>query len=91
LPGFVIEGIGCLRGRFHDFNIDGPMAGCEPVTLVLTCHAAYLLRNPQDKGEAWADLQQVMAPLGLERRRQRRSSPASSLARASRGADTGRE
>jgi DNA polymerase len=61
------EGIGRLRGRFHDFYIDGPMSGCNPIPLMPTYHPAYLLRSPDQKAKAWADLQQVMALLGLQR------------------------
>lgn len=35
--------------------------------LMPTLHPAYLLRNPAAKRDAWADLQAVMAELGLER------------------------
>ena len=31
-----------------------------------TYHPAYLLRNPNAKGEVWKDLQKVMAELGLQ-------------------------
>lgn len=41
------EPIGRLRGRVHDYH---------GVPLVVTYHPAYLLRNPVDKGRAWADL-----------------------------------
>jgi len=37
--------------------------------LIATYHPAYLLRNPNAKGEVWKDLQKVMAVLGLEARR----------------------
>jgi uracil-DNA glycosylase len=33
--------------------------------LIATYHPAYLLRNPNAKGEVWKDLQKVMAELGL--------------------------
>ncbi|MFQ5491481.1 MAG: uracil-DNA glycosylase [Phycisphaerae bacterium] len=58
------DSIGRLRGRFHDFYIDGPMAG-DPIPLMPTYHPAYLLRSPHEKAKAWSDLQQVMAKLGL--------------------------
>jgi len=35
------------RGRIFD---------CRGIPVVVTYHPAYLLRNPQDKGKAWADL-----------------------------------
>lgn len=41
------EPIGKLRGRVHRFG---------DVPVVVTYHPAYLLRNPADKGRAWADL-----------------------------------
>jgi uracil-DNA glycosylase len=34
--------------------------------LMATYHPAYLLRNPNAKGEVWKDLQKVMAELGLQ-------------------------
>jgi uracil-DNA glycosylase family 4 len=34
--------------------------------LMATYHPAYLLRNPNAKGEVWRDLQKVMAELGLQ-------------------------
>jgi DNA polymerase len=34
--------------------------------LMTTYHPAYLLRNPNAKGEVWKDLQKVMAELGLQ-------------------------
>jgi uracil-DNA glycosylase family 4 len=34
--------------------------------LMVTYHPAYLLRNPNAKGEVWKDLQKVMALLGLQ-------------------------
>ena len=56
-----------LRGQWHDFP---PPAlahiGLPPTKLMPTFHPAYLLRNPPAKTEAWADLQQVMAMLGLK-------------------------
>ncbi len=57
--------IGKLRGRFHDYLLQG--AGGKPFSIPLmpTYHPAYLLRSPGEKRKAWADLQQVMALLGL--------------------------
>jgi DNA polymerase len=46
--------ISALRGKFHDR--DG-------VRVMPTFHPAYLLRDPDKKKEAWADLKQVMAEL----------------------------
>lgn len=39
--------IGAARGRSLDYR---------GIPVVVTYHPAYLLRNPQDKGKAWADL-----------------------------------
>ncbi|MGB6742997.1 MAG: uracil-DNA glycosylase [Terracidiphilus sp.] len=45
-----------LRGRVH------VVRGCQ---LIVTYHPAYLLRDPRQKKEAWADLQIAMRELGL--------------------------
>ena len=46
-----------LRGRVH--NVRG-------AKLIVTYHPAYLLRDPRQKKEAWADLQIAMRELGLK-------------------------
>jgi uracil-DNA glycosylase family 4 len=46
-----------LRGRVHAFR------GSQ---LIVTYHPAYLLRDPRQKKEAWADLQIAMKELGLK-------------------------
>jgi uracil-DNA glycosylase len=46
-----------LRGRVHTFR------GAK---LIVTYHPAYLLRDPRQKKEAWADLQIAMRELGLK-------------------------
>ncbi len=46
--------LGALRGRVHDAN---------GTKLVVTYHPAFLLRDPRQKKEAWADLQVVMREL----------------------------
>jgi DNA polymerase len=46
-----------LRGRVHAFR------GTQ---LIVTYHPAYLLRDPRQKKEAWADLQIAMRELGLK-------------------------
>jgi DNA polymerase len=43
--------IASLRGRVHRLR-----AGAAEIPVVVTYHPAYLLRAPQDKAEAWADL-----------------------------------
>jgi uracil-DNA glycosylase len=59
------EGIGRLRGQWHEYFVSGsPMVG-PPTPLMPTYHPAYLLRNPPDKGKCWSDLKMVMARLGL--------------------------
>jgi uracil-DNA glycosylase len=35
--------------------------------LIVTYHPAYLLRDPRQKKEAWADLQIAMRELGLKK------------------------
>ena len=51
------RGISQFRGQWLEFR------GRK---LLATYHPAYLLRNPNAKGEVWKDLQKVMAALGLE-------------------------
>jgi len=46
-----------LRGRIHSFR------GSK---LIVTYHPAFLLRDPRQKKEAWADLQIAMRELGLQ-------------------------
>jgi uracil-DNA glycosylase family 4 len=45
-----------FRGNWFDFR---------NTKLIATYHPAYLLRNPNAKGEVWKDLQKVMTLLGL--------------------------
>jgi uracil-DNA glycosylase family 4 len=51
------QGISRFRGEWFDFR------GSK---LIATYHPAYLLRNPNAKGEVWKDLQKVMTVLGLQ-------------------------
>ena len=53
----VKEALGTLRGRWHEVR------GAK---VVVTYHPAFLLRDPRMKGEAWKDLQTVMAELKLK-------------------------
>ncbi len=46
-----------LRGRIHPFRSS---------KLIVTYHPAFLLRDPRQKKEAWADLQIAMRELGLK-------------------------
>lgn len=60
------EAMSRLRGKFYAFP--GPHLsglGLAEARVMPTYHPAYLLRNPDAKKEVWADLQQVMAVLGL--------------------------
>jgi uracil-DNA glycosylase family 4 len=54
------QGISRFRGEWFDFR------GGK---LIATYHPAYLLRNPNAKGEVWKDLQKVMEVLGLKPKR----------------------
>jgi uracil-DNA glycosylase len=54
------QGISRFRGEWFDFR------GSK---LIATYHPAYLLRNPNAKGEVWKDLQKVMTVLGLQPKR----------------------
>ncbi len=49
--------LAALRGRIHH---------ARGSKLIVTYHPAYLLRDPRQKKEAWADLQLAMAELGLK-------------------------
>jgi DNA polymerase len=54
------QGISRFRGEWFDFRDS---------KLIATYHPAYLLRNPNAKGEVWKDLQKVMGVLGLQSRK----------------------
>jgi uracil-DNA glycosylase family 4 len=51
------DSISRLRGQWLDYR---------NTKLLVTYHPAYLLRNPNAKGDVWKDLQKVMAHLGLK-------------------------
>jgi uracil-DNA glycosylase len=53
----VKQSLASLRGRWHS---------ARGAKVVVTYHPAFLLRDPRQKGEAWKDLQKVMAELGLK-------------------------
>jgi uracil-DNA glycosylase family 4 len=55
----VKQALAGLRGRWHRVR---------DAKVVVTYHPAFLLRDPRMKGEAWKDLQMVMAELGLRPR-----------------------
>lgn len=60
------KSLGALRGRFHLLHLD-TVELKTPVKILATYHPAALLRNPNWKKDAWADLQMVMAEMGLKR------------------------
>ncbi len=60
------KSLGALRGRFHLLHLDSVQLQ-TPVKILATYHPAALLRNPNWKKDAWADLQMVMAEMGLKR------------------------
>ena len=51
------DSISRFRGEWFDYR---------NTKLLVTYHPAYLLRNPNAKGDVWKDLQKVMAHLGLK-------------------------
>ena len=53
----VRQSLASLRGRWHS---------CRGAKVAVTYHPAFLLRDPRQKGEAWKDLQMVMAEMGLQ-------------------------
>lgn len=53
----VRQSLASLRGRWHT---------TRGAKVAVTYHPAFLLRDPRQKGEAWKDLQMVMAELGLK-------------------------
>ncbi len=59
------DGIGRLRSQWHAFSPSGAVGADDSIPLMPTYHPAYLLRSPDEKNKAWADLKMVMARLGL--------------------------
>ena len=53
-----------LRTAVPITKLRGTWASYQGVRLMPTFHPAYLLRSPEEKKKAWADLQLVMAELG---------------------------
>jgi uracil-DNA glycosylase family 4 len=53
----VKQPLASLRGQWHT---------ARGAKVAVTYHPAFLLRDPRQKGEAWKDLQRVMAELGLK-------------------------
>jgi uracil-DNA glycosylase family 4 len=68
------RGISHFRGQWMEFRGRRLMA---------TYHPAYLLRNPNAKGEVWKDLQKVMAVLGLEGRKGKSAASAAGTGKSS--------
>src|SRR5665213_495422 len=52
----VKQSLASLRGQWHT---------ARGAKVAVTYHPAFLLRDPRQKGEAWKDLQRVMAEMGL--------------------------
>jgi uracil-DNA glycosylase len=52
----VKQSLASLRGHWHS---------ARGAKVAVTYHPAFLLRDPRQKGEAWKDLQRVMAEMGL--------------------------
>jgi DNA polymerase len=70
----TVDSMANLRGHIYDFrpsvHPNAPQGGPErdpgfTTKLVVTYHPAYLLRDPRQKKETWADLQMVMKYLGM--------------------------
>ena len=59
------KSLGALRGKFYNLSLDNVTLS-RPVKILATFHPAALLRNPGWKKDAWADLQMVMAQMGLK-------------------------
>jgi len=60
------KSLGALRGKFHILQLD-TVELKTPIKIIATYHPAALLRNPNWKKDAWADLQMVMKEMGLKR------------------------
>lgn len=65
-----------LRGHWHPFT--PPPPDDRPIPVMPTYHPAFLLRSytPDNRAKVWADLQQVMARLGLTAPGNTPASPA---------------
>ena len=66
----VSDSMANLRRKIYDFHPILPHMTAErdpefATKLVVTYHPAYLLRDPRQKKETWADLQMVMKHLGM--------------------------
>jgi uracil-DNA glycosylase family 4 len=54
----VKQSLSSLRGKWYS---------SRGAKVAVTYHPAFLLRDPRMKGEAWKDLQSVMAEMGLQK------------------------
>ena len=61
------QSISRFRGEWFDYR---------SARVIATYHPAYLLRNPNAKGDVWKDLQKVMAVLGLDPKPKQQSAAA---------------
>jgi uracil-DNA glycosylase family 4 len=66
----VSDSMAKLRGHVYEFHPIVPSSAPErdpsfTTNLVVTYHPAFLLRDPRQKKEAWADLQLAMKTLGM--------------------------
>ncbi|WP_428898261.1 DNA polymerase [Parelusimicrobium proximum] len=59
------KSLAALRGKFFDLDLDS-VTLARPVKIIATFHPAALLRNPNWKKDAWADLQMLMKHAGLK-------------------------
>ncbi len=64
LGTFAVQAV--LKVKTPISKLRGTWQEVRGVAMMPTFHPAYLLRNPADKRLVWADIQQVMAKLGLE-------------------------
>ena len=64
LGTFAVQAV--LKVKTPISKLRGTWQEVQGVAMMPTFHPAYLLRNPADKRLVWADIQQVMAKLGLE-------------------------
>jgi DNA polymerase len=64
LGSFAVQAL--LKVKTPISKLRGNWQTVRGVRMMPTFHPAYLLRNPADKRLVWADIQQVMAELGME-------------------------
>jgi DNA polymerase len=64
LGSFAVQAL--LKVKTPISKLRGNWQTVRGVRMMPTFHPAYLLRNPADKRLVWADIQEVMAELGME-------------------------